>query len=219
MTFSIRLELLQRYNLRNKPSKLTLVPFDRSSSIAHPSNILRKYLIPNNTRLQLTIRKDNQAGEKLSGSICIIRINHLEENCKSAYHRRPALCLGNSTNLREYLTYHSHGSFLYGSRLNEIQIAVPEGPIVASDCICSLSLHVTGTLNGGDIDLTIHAAITPGGPRVSINQEANYYKKNENFSMRLLYLWCSCVNCKSNPEFSMLSERQKYLYKLSRKFP
>ena len=220
MTFTVGLELLQKYKLRNKLSDLPLFPYAKSSSAAHPSSILRKYLIPINTRLQLTIRKDNDEKE-LSGSICLIRINHLEGNCKSAFHRRPALCFGKTEDTDEYLSFQNNGSFLCGSRLNKIQIALPEGSVNARECCCSLSLHVIGTLNEEDIDLTLHAAITQGR-KLSINELSNPIdnsKKNENFTPRMLYFYCRCHYSSLIPGYHPPSERQKYLYSLSKKFP
>jgi hypothetical protein len=211
MVFTTTLEVLQRYNLRGKPSKLSLVPIDNSSV---PNTPIKKYLIPGNIRLLLNISKQGEDKE-LSGDITIIRIKHGSFEIEPKLW--PSIYVG-GTKYHGYLRFCDEGAYVFGQQLNKIQLSINPWNGDIADFSSLHSIHINGNLNGEEIDSTIYYSFIQG-KEYDVNPACRYCKtdfKTPNLSVKMLYLLCSCDNCIQSRLKITLSERQKFLIKLSR---
>jgi hypothetical protein len=214
--FKINLEVIQSPLFGREVDQLQLLPFARNLT-THPTSVLKTYVVPVKTRLKLTISKDIQAEEDLSGAITIIRVNHLSPDCRSAVHRSNGIAVGVTpypASLNK-LDFRQAGVFLEGERLNEIQIVIHKGAFAAKLCCCPCTLHVTGKISRQYIDSTIHLTLVPGLRR-HVNKDAHSTGNIGHFHMRRLYSFCSCEDCRSLDDYNGLDDRQLFLYKLSK---
>jgi hypothetical protein len=215
MSFNVHLEHVRTSTSGDKPEQLQLLPFMQALS-THPSSCVKSFGVPVNTRLQLVITKAEQPEEELSGRISVIRVNHISDSCKSYWHHTPHMALGVTEGApNNKLSFCEYGMFLYGKRLNEIQLALPLGGMHTTFCTCPCTLYVNGLLNGAEIEAALRVKLVPGvvleyiNPLIIETSSCNIFSTT---SFPLIY--CRCENCETLDE--RLNSRELYLYDIAK---
>lgn len=218
MTFDVRLEVAQRYNLRS--GKLKLAPFYTGpyTSVRAP---IKQYQVPGNTRLWLKISKTGDSFARLSGSITVTRVNHPNIQKTEHMHYCSSIRVG-LPKQTSYLHYRGLGAHINGDNLNKIQISLdtmckyPE----EEECENMFSLHVSGLLNNEEADEVIFGKITYYN-ETFINRYALYepftpYGDPALYAHRSIRGLCPCRTCGRHLFLTKpLSSRQTFLRTLA----